>query len=365
MTSPEHASAPLAEDIERQLVLMADRAPSCRRVLEELRGLVDAESGGELLGRFEKVWQRRSFSAYYERPLLVLAALRDDALVEGRTHPLWRALGRDAPDAAAVTREAVAASVAKERLGFWMSLRTRRVQTNEVRRALVWLWPAALAGCGAGRRALAIVDIGASAGLNLSADGVDVEWTADDGGPIERAAAVNAHARLGFDTRPLDVRKPDDRRWLEACVWPGETDRLELQARAIDAFFAATPSPELSIATASAVPVRLAQLVREAPKNGLVIAYQSMMVGYLTPHEREAYERGMTAWLESAPARRAAWVQLEIGDSTEAERGTRIEVRVATGGGAARFEIGRTGYHPRTVHVDRQAEAAARDALAP
>jgi hypothetical protein len=62
------------------------------------------------------------------------------------------------------------AAIAPERTRFWQALRERAVQTNETTRAVTWLWPAALLGAAGKRRAIALVDIGTSAGLNLTAD---------------------------------------------------------------------------------------------------------------------------------------------------------------------------------------------------
>ena len=350
-------AASFALDLEKQLTLMADRAPSCRRVLEVARALVSSEAGAPLLGQFENAWHARTFSAFYERPLLLLAALRNDVLLEGATHPLFAALGADRPSADAATTEALLESLAPSRLACWMSIRARRVQTNEPRRGVTWLWPAAVAGASRGGRKIALVDVGASAGLNLVADQMTTSWRAHDGLPIRCARNVDTVARLGFDTRPLDVRKPDDRRWLEACVWPGERDRLEMQRRAVAAFVAMKPLPELSILTASAVPHRLAQLHTSLGPDVLVIAYQTLMVGYLVEQERKAYLEGMQAWLANAPPERAMWVTLEIGDSSDAERGCMLEARVSRGGHATHMALARTGYHPETLHIDRQAES--------
>jgi hypothetical protein len=50
---------------------------------------------GELCGSFERAWRSREFPTMYERPLLLMAALRVDALDEGPAHPLHGALAVD------------------------------------------------------------------------------------------------------------------------------------------------------------------------------------------------------------------------------------------------------------------------------
>jgi hypothetical protein len=358
-------SATLAESLQAQLELMGSRAPSCRRVLESLVTILSGPGGTALESQFGRAWSKRSFSAYYERPLLVLAALRYDALDEGEAHPLHAALGADVPDPDMVTTARVAQALAADRLGVWMTLRTRRVQTNETKRSVVWRWPAALVGCEGGRRALTLIDVGASAGLNLTADDLDVDWSATDGGPIPLGRHLDVRVRQGFDLRPLDVRKSADRRWLEACVWPGEHERLAQLRLAIEAFAQARPQAELTITTASAVPERLPSLAARAGDGGVVIVYQSMLTGYLAPNERAAYHAGLDRWLTSSPPAGALWMSLEIGDSTDGELGTRIEARFATGGVVRSLELAQTGYHPTTLAIDRAAERELAAAFAP
>jgi hypothetical protein len=341
----------LEQDLERQIELMGTRAPSYRGLLSELLELLRAP--GSSLGRaFERAWQRRSFAAFYERPLLVLACIRHDALIEGESHPLWASVASDQAALAIPSREQVAAAIAPERLGVWMALRTRRVQTNEVRRAVTWLWPAALAG---GRRPIALADVGASAGLNLVADGVELEWLDQAGAALPIARRANLIARLGFDTRPLDALRLDDVRWLRACVWAGETERLRLLDAALAAFERAAPRPEVTQLTASAVPARLGQLLRTMPDDGLLLAYHTLVLEYLPAPERDGYEQGMLELLRSAPRGRAAWLTLELADESDLEHLAALQAHVATGGEPARLQLARAGYHPTTLVVDQQA----------
>jgi hypothetical protein len=144
-------------------------------------------------------------------------------------------------------------------------LRHRRVQTNEVNRCVAWRMALQLL-CGHDERPLHLVELGASAGLNLGLDryrvdvhGVDVHGPeatltmgpADaavrlstrlrgGGWPELRAAAAAplppVAARVGVDAAPLDPADPDDARWLTACVWPEQHQRLtRLRAALADA----------------------------------------------------------------------------------------------------------------------------------
>ena len=116
---------------------------------------------------------------------------------------------------------------------------TRKTQTNEVARCSLFLPLLARAydECGP----LALVEVGASAGLNLLlahyayeyepggsvGDESPVRLTCGTRGdpPIPDAIPLIA-ASVGLDLSPIDVHDPAQTRWLEACVWPDQPDRF-------------------------------------------------------------------------------------------------------------------------------------------
>lgn len=117
---------------------------------------------------------------------------------------------------------------------------TRAPQTNELGRSAVLLL--ALAAVGAEVGPLALLDAGASAGINLIPDRLSVSY---DGhhvgdGPLKLTCGVRGSGdprrlparlatiadRRGIDLRPVDLDDPEQVRWLEACVWPDQTDRF-------------------------------------------------------------------------------------------------------------------------------------------
>ena len=130
-------------------------------------------------------------------------------------------------------------------------LRHRLVQTNEVRRTACLL-PAfcLVAECGGGGP-LAMVELGASAGLLLLWDqyaygygetlscgkpqsAVRIDCTLrGPGRPPLPSALPTLSIRVGVDLNPLDVADPDAVAWLEAIVWPDEPDRLQLLRSAV------------------------------------------------------------------------------------------------------------------------------------
>lgn len=138
-------------------------------------------------------------------------------------------------------------------------LATRLPQTNEVgRSALLLAGVAQLEG-----GPVAVLDVGASAGLNLLLDRFsysDARGHLLGDGPVHlecsvrgrRPGADGAHGladrlpvivdRLGLDLHPVDPTDEEAARWLEACVWPDQSDRFDRLRRAL-ALAAGDPAP--------------------------------------------------------------------------------------------------------------------------
>jgi hypothetical protein len=128
---------------------------------------------------------------------------------------------------------------------------TRLVQTNEVRRCACLLPAFAVVAAHRHGRPLALVEIGASAGLNLLWDRYGYEYgTAkpygDPRSPVQIGCTLRGHrlpplpaalppvaTRIGIDLNPIDVCDPDAALWLRALVWPDEGGRAELLQRAL------------------------------------------------------------------------------------------------------------------------------------
>jgi hypothetical protein len=347
--------AGLDEDLARQREVVRGRSPSYERALRLLPEVLAGPPG-----RFvEAAWEHRRFFAWWDRPLLILAALRNDALAEGDGHPLFGGFGARDPDPGAVTLESLGAALDGTRDGVFDALAHRGVQTNDTSRAIAWLWPAALARAGDEVRRLAIADVGASAGLNLVADALPPVWVATDGGPLELARDARPVARLGLDPAPLDVFRGADTRWLRACVWPGERAREERLEAALAAFHAARIRPDAPMilpVTATTVPARL-DLLSGAETSALVLAYQTVVRDYLEPAERAEYEDGMREWVASHPPGRTLWVELEpLVGAVEGSAPGALVAHVRSPWGEVRdLELAHCGLHPLRLEIRRPA----------
>ncbi|MFC8797498.1 DUF2332 domain-containing protein [Promicromonospora sp. NPDC057138] len=196
-------------------------------------------------------------------------------------------------------------------------MRARATQTNEPRRCSTLL-PTLAAIDGP----IALIEVGASAGLCLYPDRYSYEYTSADGtrtrldpadGPSDvlLPCAIEGPVptrmpdivwRAGLDLNPLDVRDPADVAWLEALVWPEHTDRVET-LRAAVRVVAADP-PDL---VTGDLRVGLADLVADAPAEATVVVQNSAALYYLTPADLETFvatmdrlrrERGVV-WLSN------------------------------------------------------------------
>ena len=306
----------------------------------------------------QRAWRTRQFRAFYERPLLLFAALRSDALADGPSHPLHVALRDRAPEADAITEPALRSALDAARTGLWTTLALRRVQTNDTSRGLAWLWPAAIAGCSDGTRPLVLVDVGCSAGLNLIADGLPQIWSTTAGVPLGVALHPRVVGRFGLDERPLDVARADDARWLHACVWPGETERSERLDAAIARFRSAPERGErveIVRRDAIAAPALVRTAITAAPANTLTIVYQTMMAGYLDAPNRAAFDGGLHQLVMSSPPGSLLWVDLDVTGPATSPRPAELWVRARAGDQRVSFLIGTTGYHPAEVSVRDEA----------
>jgi hypothetical protein len=179
-------------------------------------------------------------------PPVILAALHDLALA-GRAPALAAAYAATADrGAAAVDGDAAAAAIDTllQLTDAIAAIAVRRpVRSDETGRYAV-LYPAiAEAARRTGAKAVGLIDIGCSAGLNLNVDRVGITYSngpslGDPSSVVQRSSSIVHHrpvpagampdvvARIGIDRDPIDVTAADDARWLRACLPPDQPGRL-------------------------------------------------------------------------------------------------------------------------------------------
>ena len=177
----------------------------------------------------------------------------------------------------------------------------RRTQTNEVGR-LATLVPLFARIAGEEGRPLALVEVGASAGLCLYPDRYAYRWTTDAGDvalPLAAAPELTCRVRgpaplpethpvvgwrAGVDLNPLDVTDPDAGAWLATLVWPEEDER-RARLRSALAVAAADPPDLRTGDLLDALP----GLVEEAAAYGVPVVFHSAVIAYLEPGDRRRF----------------------------------------------------------------------------
>src|SRR5689334_10078980 len=353
----------LSQELRDQATFLKDREP----VYERMLALFAEAIRGEFGARLGTLWAGRTFNSRYERPLLLLAAIRYDALCEGANHPLRGPLSEGSAHLDSVTPDAFIAALSPTRTRVEHVLRERVVQTNETTRAVVWLWPAHLLSSAGERRSIAVVDLGASAGLNLVGDDLPALWVDEHGTPILLEPRPLVALRLGLDLSPLDVRRSDDAMWLRACVWPSDQarlTRLEQAIRALTSRVARGDAPTLEACALPEAPRRLSSL----PDHLFVLCVQTIVRDYLSAEQRETYETGMREFLLKRRPCSALVAELEVdaGSLDVPSRSATIVFRFACGSGrVTEMVMARTHPHPRQLFIDAAALNAFAEAFSP
>jgi hypothetical protein len=193
---------------------------------------------------------------------------------------------------------------------------SRSLQTNEPLR-LAALLPV-LSEVGG---PIALLEVGASAGLCLYPDRYSYRFVEEDGGPrvaLDPAGGPSTVVlesrvtgplpplripevvwRAGIDLAPLDPRDERDRRWLRGLVWPGEKGREERIDAALDI---AASDPALLVA--GDADEELEALAATAPPDAtLVITTPGVLVHI--PRERR------NALVERISALDARWITID------------------------------------------------------
>jgi hypothetical protein len=304
------------------------------RLIQVMRALRDDEV---LLGPLGSAWQGRRFETVYARPLLLLAALRFRALCDAQ-HPLgFEALmDAQAPDLEGRFR----AAMSDPELG--EVLRTRSIQTNEPGRAFAWGLPALVLQLG--HRAFSLIDVGCSAGLNLVVDRTAIEYRFGMN-KVSGFDFPSPERRVGLDVAPIDVRDEVESRWLEACIWPGQPERLARYAACRDVYRkpwqGASPAPLLErheLGQGETL-TRLEEAAGELP----TIAYESVVRPYLSEAERARHDECLARFIGGGRSR--MWAVLEPNERPQGTTPMTLTVHLSRGGEVLAIPLAESGYH--------------------
>jgi hypothetical protein len=258
-------------------------------------------------------------------PVLLLACLHA-SLLDDPAHPLVEWYPNLTPGPRPADDPALASVlggfVAERTPAIIAMLRTRSTQTNEVGRSAMFLVAFGVLADEVGP--LGHLDVGTSAGLNLLLDRFAYRFhprddaseltavgppspavltVSTEGRPPIPATIPTIAARSGIDRRPIDVTDDDEARWLEACVWPDQTDRFERLRAAID--LARDRPPQILAGDAVDTLERGVQAVGGP---GHPVITNSWVLNYFTSDQRRAY---LTELDRIGTARDLSWVWFE------------------------------------------------------
>ena len=170
---------------------------------------------------------------------------------------------------------------------------TRPPQTNETGRSLPLIGALAVISTRAGGRPVRLVEIGASAGLNLRAEALLPLHRPQDVAALPAARPYVVTDRLGCDLDPLDPTTTEGRLTLSSYVWPDDLVRFERLRTALDI---AARVPATVLRTGAAALLRDVQ-----PHPGQVtVLWHSVMWQYLDDHERREVLRERDRLAQSA-----------------------------------------------------------------
>lgn len=204
---------------------------------------------------------------------------------------------------------------------------TRLTQTNVVRRCTCLL-PTFSIVCRETSSPLALIDLGASAGLNLNFDRYAYSYQRDgreilrwglDSAQIRLEAdlrgdgelppippAIPVASRDGIDLDPVDLSNPDQLLWLRALIWP---EHVERHQQLIDA---ATEFKDSDIRMHAGDATRvLPALIESVPREHALVVYSTIALHQFL---RESRQR-IAITLAAASAERPVWqISLEGND---------------------------------------------------
>lgn len=194
-------------------------------------------------------------------------------------------------------------------------------QTNETRRAILFAAGAMMAADQFPGMPIDWLEIGASAGLNLSWDQfnfqtptwnrrgesnvfIDTPWRAAIP-PLD--VGLRVQRRMGCDRNPLNIRSEADRLRLKSYIWPDQQDRLDR----FDAATALALSNGIQVVRADAAEWLVEQLVKRSVDRMTIVCH-SVFFQYPPPKTRmaikDAIETAGRAATTDAPV---VWLRVE------------------------------------------------------
>lgn len=128
-------------------------------------------------------------------------------------------------------------------------IQSKLVQTNEVQRCALLLPAISFISGELNNPSLALIDVGASGGLNFLLDQVKVIYSdgtqvgpdnstlqlqcLSKGNPLPVFNSVRINRRIGIDLNTVNLKDPNEKMWNLSLLWPDQLDRIQRFNQAI------------------------------------------------------------------------------------------------------------------------------------
>jgi hypothetical protein len=202
---------------------------------------------------------------------------------------------------------------------------SRLVQTNEVNRCAILAPAFSVVYESGNRQPAALVEIGASAGLNLLWDSYRISYSdgsilgdpesnvhlqcENQGAPLPTSRPRIAD-RVGIDLNPIDLHDSDERLWLRALVWPDHRQRADCLDAAVA--LALRSAPKLVCGDALTV---LPGILANVPRQWTLCVYHSSVLYQFSSDEGDQ----LASLLANTSIERPVWQV-----SAESEEGLKL-----------------------------------------
>jgi len=248
-------------------------------------------------------------------------------------------------------------------------------QTNEVGRSVALLAGLFDVVAATGIRRIRLLELGASAGLNLLVDrfffsGTDGLFGGSEGGrppsrgtawqfgdpasPVRFAGAITGPVQLadftiadrrGCDLHPVDATSPEGRLLLTSFAWPFQVSRHERLAAALR-----IASEQPVVVDRAAASAWLGPALEQTAADVLPVVWHSITRLYWPPEEAAAVETVLAAYAERRPLARVA-MEFDTGD--DAPINPQLDTTVWSAGQPPRQRrLGRAHDHGPPVRLD-------------
>ena len=329
---PKMTPSTLIDTFRRQASFTASYSPLYKSLFDGIASCLERDPNGNEMKWLFDISSKR---APLDTTLLLMAGIHREVLLDAPGTKLLRAyypsVGGDKSHTCSDLPKIFKDVISSRKVELSDLLQHGTVQTNETARGIFWLFPALLTGWDC----LHLVDLGASAGLNLVGDqrrftivgpdetdslsfglATDSQFTArcDQAIPRLRNSLKNIPrivTRSGCDLNPLPLKTELDRTTLKCFVWADQLDRFKRLEEGIASYASVAVNQAIQVVPAN-LPHDLPQFLRSLPieDDGVpVLIYNTYMTVYLENEGLALYDY-IAAWAQETK-RTILWAQAE------------------------------------------------------